>query len=197
MLISLLSIDPSIALLADKHEREFSQWHRFASALVTILAWTTFLHFTRSCLHSNLVWLCVWSRSDAKNICANDDVTRVLSNRKLEQLTCIWVMSGSNKFFRNFARLLIRLLDKLVECWCQCFGCRKKARVIKVSYYHIHIIAVRVQTRLKELRLWWWDDFFVSPFRRTWLNGSIIDWHVQLVQDYRIAMQNQQHSKLT
>lgn len=46
------------------------------------------------------------------------------------------------KFLENLARLLIRLLDKLVECWCGFFGCRKRAKVIKVSYYRIHIIAV-------------------------------------------------------
>lgn len=53
-------------------------------------------------------------------------------------------MSTSNRFLENFARLLIKLLDKLVECWCCVFKCRKKAKIIKVSYYRIHIIAVRL-----------------------------------------------------
>ena len=50
---------------------------------------------------------------------------------------------SGKKFLENFARLLIRFLDKLVECWCGVFRCRKRAKVIKVSYYRIHIIAVQ------------------------------------------------------
>lgn len=53
------------------------------------------------------------------------------------------------KCLENLARLLIRLLDKFVESWCGVFGCRKRAKVIKVSYYQIHIIAVGLRVDFK------------------------------------------------
>lgn len=53
-------------------------------------------------------------------------------------------MSTSSKFLEKLARLLLKLFDKIVACWCGCFGCRKKAKIFKVAYYRVHIIAVRL-----------------------------------------------------
>lgn len=80
-------------------------------------------------------------------------------------------MATSNKFFKNFARLLIKLLDKLVECWCGVFKCRKRAKVIKVSYFRVHIIAVRLLSVVLCLKV---NEKSLIR-RKTWWNGSTID----------------------
>lgn len=100
-------------------------------------------------------------------------------------------MSTSKIFLKKLTRLLIRLLDKLMECWCGCFGCQKKTELFKVSYYRLHIIAVRSTARKILCKLA--NQFGI--FRKTLLKENITDSLVQLDQDFQTVMPNLLHSK--